>query len=81
MTDRELLELARKDNGQAFHLAVKMKISIVFNDDDSVDIYYLPNNGMIRCWTQYVNKDNAEKIVRFGITVLATEILLGKEMK
>jgi len=67
------------DDGDAFRLAVKLKISVDFNDDESVDIYYLPNNGTIRCWTQYFDKANAEEVVRRGITIIAAEI--GKRTK
>jgi hypothetical protein len=66
------------DDGDALWLAVKLRISIYFHEDNSVSVSYLTGKGTVRCWTEYFNDDNAEELVRRAITSLAAEI--GKEM-
>ena len=67
------------DDGDALRLAVKLKLSIYFPEDNSVSVSYLTGKGTARCWTEYFNDDNAEELVRRAITSLAAEI--GKEME
>jgi len=68
-----------QDDRDALRLAVKLRISIYFHEDNSVSVSYLTGKGTVRCWTECFNADNAEELVRRAITSLAAEI--GKEMK
>jgi hypothetical protein len=63
----------------ALWLAVKLRISIYFHEDNSVSVSDLTGKGTVRCWTEYFNDDNAEELVRRAIASLAAEIGKGME--